>query len=362
MHRKLTCPTPNSVRFFILPLLLTLPWLLLTGCGNSGGRTDTPGAARNAGVPIEGLVVKTQPLDNIIFATGTLLAIEEVELRAEISGRVTGVHFEEGSRVKAGDLLLKINDRELQAQLRRKEVEERQAADEEERKRRLWDIKAISQEDYDKALNALRMVQADREAIESRLAETEIRAPFDGVIGLRYISDGGYVTPSVLIASLQNMSTMKVEFSVPEKHISQLKNGTEVVVRVAEASDAYRGTVYAIESKIDPGTRTIKARARVPNPHGRLVPGAFGKIEITLQRIPDAIVVPSGAVVPDLSGEFVYVCRAGKAQVTPVRTGLRTERATQVVEGLTSGDTLIVSGLLQLSDGRPIEIRTLLTE
>jgi membrane fusion protein (multidrug efflux system) len=189
-----------------------------------------------------------------------------------------------------------------------------------------------------------------------------IKAPFDGVIGLRYVSDGGYVTPNVLIASLQNVSTMKAEFSVPERHINQLTNGAEVLVRVAESNEPHRGVVYAVESKIDPGTRTIKARARVPNPRGRLTPGAFGKVEITLQRIPAAVVVPSGAVVPDLAGEFVYVHRDGKARVTPVQTGLRTERATQIITGLAAGDTLIVSGLLQLSDGRPVDIRTLLTE
>ncbi len=340
----------------ILGLTISVPQLI--GCSEgSGSRTDRSDAGKNQGVPVECLIVRAQPLDNTIYTTGTLMANEEVELRAEISGRVAGVYFEEGRRVRKGDLLLKINDRELKAQLKRKEVEENQASDEEGRKRRLLESQSISQEDYDRALNALRIIQADKEAIESRLAETEIRAPFDGIIGLRYISDGGYVTPSHLIASLQDVNTMKVEFSASEKHVGQLRNGTEVTVRVGESTTGYRGTVYAVESKIDSGTRTIKARARIPNADGPLIPGSFAKVEITLERFPDAIVVPSGAVIPDLSGESVYLCRDGKAKFVSVKTGIRTEHGTQIIQGLAVNDTLIIAGLLQLTDGKPVQIK-----
>jgi len=163
------------------------------------------------------------------------MANEEVELRPEISGRVTEVSFNEGSRVAKGSLLLKINDTELQAQLKRKESEEKLAASDEQRKKSLYEANAISQEEYDKSLNALRIVQADMEVTKSQIAKTEIRAPFNGVIGLRHVSEGGYVSPSMLAATMQEIDPMKVEFSVPEKYAHQLKDGLEIAVHIGES-------------------------------------------------------------------------------------------------------------------------------
>lgn len=285
------------------------------------------------------------------------MANEEVELRPEISGRVTQVSFNEGSRVTKGSLLLKINDTELQAQLKRKESEEKLAASDERRKKSLFEAKAISQEEYDKSLNALRIVQADMDVTKSQIAKTEIRAPFNGVIGLRHVSEGGYVSPSMLAATMQEIDPMKVEFSVPEKYAHQLKDGLEIAVHIGESAEEHRGVVYAVESKIDLSTRTIKARARIPNPDGRLIPGAFARLDITLESIPDAIVIPTGALIPELSGAKVYVCENGAAKSVPVQPGLRTDRNIQITTGLAPGDTLITTGLLQLSDGRKVRIR-----
>ena len=347
---------PRTMRFLSL---LSLVLISLTGCGGKG---DAPSTRRNSSsrsnVPVEVLVLQPQVLEEKIFATGSLLANEEIELRSEISGRVTGVYFQEGKRVKKGELLLKINDRELKAQLKGKEVEEKQATDEEQRKQKLFDIKVISQEEYDKVLNTLKMVQAEREAIESKLAETEIMAPFDGVIGLRYISEGGYVTPDVLVATMQDIDPMKVEFSVPEKYARQMKNGTEVIVRVGDSQNDYKGEVYAVESKIDADTRTMKSRAKIPNPDASLVPGSFAKVEIILGQVTNAIVVPSGAVIPEMSGEKVYLCVNGKAKSVPVKTGIRTESGIQITAGLNAQDTLITTGLLQLADGKGVELKS----
>lgn len=334
--------------------------LLSGGCAKENGAQASRGGGSGKGMTaVEALVIHPQLLRNKIFTTGTLLANEEVELRPEISGRVTGVFFEEGKRVKQGDLLLKINDAEIQAQLKSKEIEEKQAGDEERRKKKLYESKGISQEEYDKALNALQMVQAQKEALKSQLAETEIRAPFDGVIGLRYVSEGGYVTPDARIATMQDIDPMKAEFSVPEKYAGQLKNGTEILVRVGDSQEEFKGVVYAVESKIDQDTRTIKARAKIPNPGNSLIPGSFAKVEIMLQEFPDAIVIPSESVIPQISGSIVFVCVNGKAESVPIKMGIRTETGIQIVEGLTANDTLIVSGILQLTDGKGVQIKAI---
>lgn len=325
------------------------------GCG----RDNAAPAGRGGGgakTPVGVQIVQPRMLQNAIFATGTLLANEDVQLRSEISGRITGIFFDEGKRVAKGELLLKINDDDLQAQLKGKEVEERQAADQEARQRKLREINVVSQEDYDRDLNALKLIQAQKEVLLAQLDKTEVKAPFDGIIGLRHVSAGGYVTPSLLIATVQDTDPMKVEFSVPEKYAGQLKPGTEITVRVGESPEKRVGAVYALESQIDPDTRTIKARAKIPNVDGTLIPGSFARVEITLQELPEAIVIPSGAVVPRINDEIVYLCRNGSACLVPVTTGIRTDSNTQIVQGLAPGDSLIVSGLLQLADGKPVAV------
>ncbi len=313
-------------------------------------------------VPVDVVVIQPQLLDDRIFTTGTLLANEEVELQPEVSGRVTSISFKEGSWVRKGDVLLRINDRDLRAQLKRKEFEEKQASDNEARMRRLLELKGISQEDYDKAANALGMVKAEKEIIQSELAKTEIVAPFDGMVGLRYISEGSYVTSDMTVATMQDVDPIKVEFSVPEKYAKQIKQGSEITVRVGDSDEEYEGSVYAVEAKIDPATRTMKARAKIPNPKGDLIPGSFAKVDITLQQLPNAIVVPAESVIPEMSGEKVFICVDGKVRSVPVKTGIRTETGVQIVEGLSPQDTLVVTGLLQLTDDRAVEIKNLRTD
>lgn len=312
-----------------------------------------------AKLPVDAMVIQPQLLDNKIITTGTLLANEEVELRPEIAGRVTDVLFTEGGKVKKGDVLIKINDRELKAQLKGKEIEEKQASDLEARARRLLEIKGISQVDYDSNANTLNMIKAQREVIQAQLAKTEIIAPFDGIIGLRYVSPGTYVSTNMLVATMQDVGLIKVEFSVPEKYAKQIKRGTEITVRVGDSQEEYKGVIYAAESKIDLATRTIKARAKIPNPKGDLIPGSFAKVVITLEQLPNAIVIPSEAVIPEMSGDKVFICVNGKARSIPVKAGIRTETGIQIVEGLNPQDTLLVTGLLQLADGKTVEIKNL---
>jgi membrane fusion protein (multidrug efflux system) len=351
------------VRIISVAALLSTMGLLAVSCGEGKSRVSSRGNdAKGSKVPVNAVVIQPRQIENKIFTTGTLLANEEVELGPEISGRIVGVYFQEGGRVKKDQLLLKINDDELKAQFKRKELEEKLAADEERRKKSLYDISGISQEEYDKALVALKMIQAEKEVIQSQLAKTEIKAPFDGFVGLRYVSEGSYVTANVPVAVMQDVNPMKVEFSVPEKYARQVKKGTRVAVRVGDSQTEYNGEVYAVEAKVDPGTRTIKLRGRLPNPKEDLIPGAFAKVEITLERIPDAIVIPAEAVIPEINGEKVFICVDGKARSVPIKTGIRSGSDVQVLTGLNPSDTLVITGLLQIADGRAIELRELTDE
>lgn len=327
---------------------------LAMGCTSSESQSGGGGPAP---LTVDVMVLQPQPLENRIQTTGTLLANEVVELRPEISGRVIAVHFDEGSRVQRGELLLKINDRELQAELKRRQLEEKLAADDEARKRAIKEIQGISQEEYDRSLTAYQLKQAEREVIESQLAQTEITAPMSGTVGLRYVSVGTYVTPTRLVATLQRIDSVKAEFSVPEKYVGRLSPGTPVKVTVGDPPVEQSGTIFAVESMVDPTTRTLKARAKLPNPGQRLIPGSFARIDITLEHIPDALVVPTSAILPQLEGERVFVCENGKARSVPVTTGIRTDRLVQITSGLKPQDTVVLSGLLQISDGTPLKLR-----
>ena len=343
--------------FLFLPVF---SYLIISAC--KSGKSSLPrrdSGISGARVSVNAIVIQPQLLDNRIFTTGTLLANEEVQLRPEIAGRVTEVLFMEGSRVKKGDVLIRINDRELKAQLKGKEIEEKQGSDLESRARRLLEVKGISQEEYDKVANALNMIKAQKEVIQAQLAKTEIAAPFDGIIGLRYVSQGSFVSTNTLVATMQDIDPIKVEFSVPEKYAKQIKKGAEITTLVGDSQEEYKGMVYAVESKIDLETRTIKARAKIPNPNGDLIPGSFAKVKLTLEQLPNAIVIPSEAVIPEMTGEKVFICVNGKARSVGVKTGIRTETSVQIVEGLNPQDTLVVTGLLQLSDGKAVEIKDL---
>lgn len=346
-----------SVHTFRAALLWTGAALILVtiiGCGKTESQPQNRGGG--SALPVEALVIQPQLFENNILTTGTLSASEEVELRPEISGRVVSVQFQEGKHVSQGEVLIRINDEELQAQLKRKRLEEKLAAEDERRKKALLDIDGISREEYDKSLNSLNMIKAEREVIESQIAKTRIVAPFDGIVGLRYVSQGSFITPSTRVATIQDIDSLKVEFSVPERHATQIHEGTRVMVQVGNSQEWREGTVYAVEAKVDRATRTIKARAVLPYSDGHLIPGSFSKVKITLQRFPDAVMIPSGAVVPQLEGEYVFVCRNGSAYSVPVTVGVRTDRDVQITDGLAAGDTLITTGLLQLTEGKAVNL------
>jgi membrane fusion protein (multidrug efflux system) len=331
-------------------------FLLLAGCEKK--KESAPSGPRKAGaIPVEAIVVKTDSLQNIIYSTGSLLPNEKVELRNEVPGRITGIFFNEGSEVQKGAVLLKINDRDLQAQLNKNTVQEQMARDDEFRKKKLLEIKAISQEEYDIAANQLKSVQAEKQLLEAQIAKTEVCAPFSGKIGLRSVSPGSFIPSNTVIATLQQVDPIKIEFSVPEKYTPLVKEGMTVHFGIDYSNKDFSGRVYAVESGIDAATRTVKVRALCSNPGRLLVPGTFARISLVLENLPDAIKIPSEAIVGDISGSRVFVIRNGKAAAVPVETGIRTEKDIQITSGLQPGDSLIITGLLQVNDGMPVMVK-----
>jgi membrane fusion protein (multidrug efflux system) len=321
-------------------------------------RASAPQATQAAASVLRVRVHRVEPalLTERLATTGTLRANEEVEIVSEIAGKISAISFEEGSRVAAGDLLLKIDDSELVAERQRALYELELAERAEARQRRLLDDGVISTEDYDVSLGELNVLRAELQLIEAQLVKTEIRAPFAGVIGLRWVSPGSFLSPQTRIASLADTDPIKIDFTVPERHAGLLQVGDPITFTIQGADTTFSGNLYAIEPGVDAATRSLRMRARCPNPDGALVPGAFANVELVLHSVPDALTVPSIAVIPELGGKKVYLYQDGVAEPQRVETGIRTEEAVQITSGLEPGALVIVSGLLQLQPGLPVEI------
>jgi membrane fusion protein (multidrug efflux system) len=317
---------------------------------SGAARTGNPGA-------LQVLVHRAQPrtLAERITANGTLMANESVELRSEISGMITEIHFSESSRVNRGDLLLKTNDSELQAMLRRTLYRIELARSRLERQAQLLEQGGVTQDVYDSALNEVRVIEAEADLIRAQLEKTEIRAPFSGLIGLRFVSEGGYLTPSTRIATLHDIDRIKIDFTVSERHMNRVRPGSPIAFSVAGNSEQYRGEVYAIEPEVDLATRSVRLRAQTENPGGRLLPGAYASVDVTLEQIPDALLVPTSAIIPGLNQRSLFVLADGRASLRNVETGIRLDREIQIVSGIEPGDMVITSGLLQLREGMPVQ-------
>ncbi|TAL58646.1 MAG: efflux RND transporter periplasmic adaptor subunit [Bacteroidetes bacterium] len=305
------------------------------------------------------LIVPTY-ISELINSTGTLRPDEEVDLSFETSGKIIGINFTEGTRVKKGDLLAKINDRPLQAQLEKLEVQLKMANAKEFRQRSLLDKDAISQESYDQVQTDVQSIKADINLIKARISETELRAPFDGIIGLRYLSEGSYATSSTKIARLIKISPIKIEFSIPEKYASEIKIGYPITFNIDGSNQVFNASVYAVDPKIDIETRTIVLRALYPNKNEELKSGRYAGITLQMSKIDNAIAIPTEALIPEMEGEKVFIYKRGKAQSVKVNTGLRTESKIQITDGLKFGDTLITSGIMQLRQNLSIVLDTVI--
>jgi len=319
----------------------------------------TSPASRTQILSIQAEVIKEQPLTDKIVSTGSTIPDEEVNLAFESSGKVVVIYFKEGTHVKEGDLLAKINDKPLQAQLKKLEAEVPLARDRVYRQRTLLEKDAVSQEAFEQVTTEYEKLMADIELVKANIAQTELRAPFDGIIGLRSISEGAYVASTTDIARLTKISPLKIEFSINERHIADVSDGTQISF-LLEAPDGmmreYKARVYAVESMVDPITRTLKVRATYPNTNEAIQPGRTLSVEISKREIKDALTVPSEAIIPEMGKSIIYMYNNGEARPQEIITGLRTESRVQVLEGIEVGDTVITTGVMQLRTGMKVNI------
>jgi len=332
-----------------------LEWL---GSKEKKENTAAGSSASNKEMPpqvIKAYVVKGEVLEEKISSVGSIIANEEVDLKCETSGKITNILFQEGSFVTKGQLLLQLNDDELQAELKRAIIQKELLEKKKARDEKLLQRQGISQEEFEALIAQLDAQNATIEAIKSQIAKTRLLAPFSGQIGLRYVSEGSYVTPAVRIANLIDLSNVKVDFAIPEKYMGIVKKGTKIIFTVAGGNREYTGSVYAIEPKVEAATRTIQVRAVCNNRDREILPGAFASVKIVLNKINNALLVPTQAIIPEIDAKKVFLVKDGKAIPVMVKTGIRTESKIQVLEGIAIGDTVITTGLLQIKPGSAVK-------
>jgi membrane fusion protein (multidrug efflux system) len=321
-------------------------------------KEETPkgNAQKGQTINVTGYVAHTELLENKIYSSGSIIANEEVVLHPEVSGKLLSINFKEGAYVGKGALLAKINDADLQAQLKRLGFQLKLAKEKSERLKGLLDIQGVSLQEYDEGANQLQLIQADMDYTRAQIAKTEIRAPFAGKIGLRKVSAGSYVTNTTTIATIQQNNVLKIDFTVPEKYADIIHIGDKIQFTVDNASGNSFATVFAIEPKIDAETRNIMVRAVCNQVQDGIYPGAFARIELLAKKKQATIMIPTEAIIPELKGKKVYVSKNGEAMPVIVQTGIRTDAKIEIVNGLNEGDTVIVTGIMSLKPEAKINI------
>jgi membrane fusion protein (multidrug efflux system) len=324
--------------------------------GPQAGRGGQGGAANQPPLTVDVYVVEPTLINEKIEISGSLLAFETTEIHPEISGRLVQLNVAEGKFVNKGALLAKIYDGDLQAQLRKFQVQLDIAKTNEERSSQLLQIQGISKADYDASVLNVNNIRADIEITRANITKTEIRAPFNGKLGLKNISPGAFVTPLTVLTTISQVNRLKLQFSIPEKYGSDIKNGQRVSFMVNGSPKTFSATVMATETSIGEDTRSLTVRALVDNSDRALIPGSFANVQMILGNNPSAIMIPNSAVLPQGRKKQVFLYKNSKALPMEVTTGMRDSANVQVLSGLMPGDTLITSGLLFLRPGSDVKL------
>jgi membrane fusion protein (multidrug efflux system) len=312
-------------------------------------KIDAPvNRSSNNPIQVEGYIVTPASISETIETPGSLLPYESTQLYTEVPGRVVSINFKEGGYVTKGTLLIKLFDDDLQAQLRKLNVQLQIAEKTLERQLELLKINGISQQEVDLSSLQVSNIKADIELIKTSISKTELRAPYNGKLGLRNISLGAYVTPQTLITNLQQMDNLKMDFVVPEKYSSRIKDGMPVSFTVQGTNQRYTAKVLAKENTIAESSRSLNVRAIVQQKDRALVPGAFAKVQLNFGNNNQALLIPTQAVIPQSRYKKVVVYNNGIAHFTTVETGLRDSARVEIVNGLKAGDTIITTGLLAI--------------
>lgn len=319
-------------------------------------KPESGGPQRNAVMQVDGYIVKPQLFQETIEVPGNILANEVAEIHPEVSGRIVQLNVAEGRYVSKGTVLAKLYDGDLKAQLNKIQIQLALAQKTEERQAQLLKIQGISQQDYDISLLQVNSLRADIGILQTSISKTVVRAPFSGKLGLKNISPGAYVSPATVIAVINQTDVLKLDFIVPEKYIDKIKTGQLVTFTFEGSKKQLGAKVIATESNITENTRSLTVRAAVTGKEAGLLPGSFAKVQLSFDPDPNALLVPSQAVLPQARGKKIILYKGGTAIFADITTGVRDSSRVQVLDGISAGDTVVVTGLLSVRPEAKIQI------
>lgn len=333
--------------------------LAALACGKGkGGAAGGPGGGMPPGMPVEVAVARADTVRDEIAATGQIEAVQSIELRSDIEGRIVAILFREGQEVLAGRPLFQIDSMELSAQVAQLAAQRDLAQQDLARTKELIAQNAASAADLERAEANARGADAQYRLQNTRLARSTVRAPFTGVVGQRFVSLGDYVNTSSRLVSLQTVNPQRAAFQVPERYARSLQRGQRVTFRVGAIRDRdFVGEVDFVDPVVQLPGRTILVKARVPNAQRLLQPGMFIEAHLVTGMRPRAVVIPEDAVVPLQGANFVYVVTEGKANRRQVGLGVRTPGFVEIASGVDAGEQVVVGGLEVLFPGAPVMAR-----
>ncbi|HEX2380086.1 MAG TPA: efflux RND transporter periplasmic adaptor subunit [Methyloceanibacter sp.] len=308
-------------------------------------------------VPVEAAKVMAAPLSEQVTAVGTIFSNEAVTVSSEIPGRLEEIHFQEGQPIEKGSPLFTLEDSVYRAQLADAEAKLKLAEQTHKRRTTLLSSQYATAQSADESASAVAVSTAAVELARVQLEKAHIVAPFSGIVGLRRVSVGEYITAGQPLVNLEAIDPVKADFRVPEKFLPAIRVGQTIRIKVdAFPDDSFEGKVYAIDPRLDVAGRSLLVRAVVPNGDQRLRPGLFARVTVLLQLKEDALSVPEQAIVPQGDSQFVFKIVDGKAHLTKVVTGTRRDGRVEIVEGLTAGDQVVTAGQLKIRDGSAVSI------
>jgi membrane fusion protein (multidrug efflux system) len=351
--------TARILQTIITTLLITV---IVTACTTQAGNLSKENNAApkvNPGVPVDAIVIQPGKIKDELDITGTLIANQRVDIVSELTRRLLHVYVKEGSRVKAGALLFKLDDADLQAQRERLRQQTKLAQLNEERLKDLLAHDAIAQQDYDEASTNLKVLEAQIQELEVMISKTRITAPFDGQIGMINVHQGAIVSINTLLTNIEDTDTIKVEFSIPEKYTNVIQVGSKQTFTIASDEKTHSATVIAKNASLSQNTRTLLVRAITPNNDGRLLPGQSARLNLSLSTTGEALVIVSQSLIPSSTGYSVLVARGGKVIPTAVEIGQRGTGSVEITKGLSKGDTVITSNLMRLTPGAAVQFVTI---
>jgi membrane fusion protein (multidrug efflux system) len=311
-------------------------------------------------VTVDVIVAALQDVSSNIEANGTVVANEFVELRTEISGRLVYLNVPEGSYIQKGTVIARINDADYVANLNKSKAQLELAQKTEQRLKKLIDVGGLNQADYDAAVNQVSTLKADIGYTQAQIDKTVIRAPFSGVVGLRQVSLGAYLSPSNIIATIQQLDKIKIDFTIPEEYSGLIHKGATVDVQVdANTQETAKAVIIATEPQVIQNTRNLKIRAVLQGT--KVNPGAFVKVFISANRKGQAIFVPTNAIIPDDRNKQLVIVKGGKAAFVNVETGERQANNAEITKGIQAGDTVVVTGVLFARPKSPLKVRSVKT-